>query len=74
MYIFFQTGTSKIFPLFNNILRPEVPSVEAREPGELEDRVVILLFNLGAPVPSRRESAVDAGSGVEEIVGARTVE
>ena len=49
-------------------------AVEAHEAGHLEERVVLLLLDLAAPVPGRRQAPVDAGAGVEEVVGATSVE
>ena len=45
-------------------------AVEGDESAQAEDAVVLLLLDLAAPVPRAGESTVDAGSGVDEVVGA----
>eukprot|EP00312_Isochrysidales_sp_CCMP1244_P006232 CAMPEP_0196685384 /NCGR_PEP_ID=MMETSP1090-20130531/11175_1 /TAXON_ID=37098 /ORGANISM="Isochrysis sp, Strain CCMP1244" /LENGTH=141 /DNA_ID=CAMNT_0042023905 /DNA_START=81 /DNA_END=503 /DNA_ORIENTATION=- len=52
---------------------PAKASVKRGEAGQGEDDVEGLLRQLRAPVPRRRESAVDAGPGVEKVVAARAV-
>lgn len=45
--------------------------MEARQ---LENGVVVLLLDLGAPIPSGGEAPVDARARVKEVVSARAVE
>lgn len=40
-------------------------AIEAHKASHLEDRIVVLLLNLGAPVPRRCEPAVNAATRIE---------
>ncbi|GIX61001.1 exoribonuclease, putative [Babesia caballi] len=50
------------------------PAVEPAERSQQKHREVLLLLNLGAPVPSRSQPAVNAAAGVVEVVRAAAVE
>ena len=66
-----QTGNLKLcFPTteeFYFIIPSDLP-IEALETSQSEHREVALLLDLAAPIPGRGEPAVDARSGVEEVV------
>lgn len=49
-------------------------SIERAESGQLEDGVIALLLELVAPVPSARQTTVDARTGVEEVVCTAAIE
>lgn len=49
-------------------------AIEANKARQEEDGVVFLLLNLRAPVPCRRQAAVDARASVHEVVGTTAIE